>query len=166
MFSSDGCRKKPQRTAEKAAVWLLLLAILVVAPPTLAQAATANWSVSGLDLLSYYRAISPGSRALGHTWANAFELDGGTSEFLPHTADDPARLGMSLVAFDTSAQIESGLPPSRYQVDSVTVTLTMESGTLATLYYDNTADSRDEILGIVSGDVGRPMEMYGVGFRE
>ncbi len=72
---------------------------------------------------------------------------------------------MALVAFDTSLHIEAGLPTSRYQVNSVTVTLTMESGTFASLSYDPTPDSRTEVLGLEPGDPGRPMELYGVGFR-
>ena len=138
---------------------------VVLAAPDAAGATTAQWTTSDLDSFFYTNAVSPGSRALAPTFANAFETDEQTGEFLPHTAADPARLGMALVAFDTSSQIEAGPPAARYQVASVTMTMTMESGTFATLAYDPTPDTRAEVLGLEAGDPGRPIELYGVGFR-
>jgi prepilin-type N-terminal cleavage/methylation domain-containing protein len=144
---------------------LVLAILLVVVAPLVAGAATAQWATSGLDSFFYTNAVGPGTRALGPTFANVFEMDEQSGEFVPHTAADPARLGMSLVAFDTTLQIPKGLLASQYEVSAVTVTLTMESGTFANLPYDNTADSRSEVLGLSPGDPGRPMELYGVGLR-
>jgi len=144
---------------------LQLTSIVLVVAPASAGATTAVWSTSGLDSFFYANAVNPGTRALGPTFANAFAIDEQSGEFLPHTAADPARLGMALVVFDTSLHVDAGLPTSRYQVNSVNVRLTMESGTSASLPYDSTPDSRTEVLGLEPGDAGRPMELYGVGFR-
>ncbi len=113
-----------------------------------------------MDSFFYTNAVGPGTRALGPTFANAFDIDEGSGEFLPHTLADPARLGMSLVAFDTSPQITQGLAPSLYQINSVSLTLTMKTGGIT---YDDTPDTRAEVLGLEDGDPGRPVELYGVG---
>lgn len=145
------------------------LALFVAALPLTARAADASWSTPALDTLAYLNASNPGGRGLGSSFANIFQFDEGSGEFLPNTVSDPARLGTTLVAFDTSTQIETDLTPNLYDVDSVTFTVT--ACTLAEFctsgyYYDDTADTRDEILGLASGDVGRPMELYGLGWRE
>ncbi|MGE3244118.1 MAG: DUF1559 domain-containing protein, partial [Pirellulales bacterium] len=133
--------------------------------PAGAGAATAQWTTSGMDLYFYANASNPGAKGLGPTFANLFETNEQSGAFLPHTADDPARLSMDLVAFDTSLHIQSGLPASRYQVSKVTMTFKYQNGSGSDLPYDNTADSRNEVLGVEAGDPGRPAELYGVGFR-
>ena len=65
----------------------------------------------------------------------------------------------------------TGLLPSQYQVNSVTLTMTMASATFPGefVFYDDTPDTQAEILAdIQSGsfDSQRPMELYGVGFRD
>lgn len=134
-----------------------------------AMADQASWSSPQLDTWFYDRAAGgPGTRWSAPTWVGGFALNTEMNEFLPHSAASPSRLGMSLVAFDTSEQVTAGLPANQYQVNSISVTLTMQSGTGGTLLYDDTPDTRAEILGdFISGDYDseRPMELYGVGFR-
>ena len=149
----------------RVAIACLVTATIVVAAPAMAGAATAQWMTSGMDLYFYSNALNPGTKGFGPTFANQFETDEQSDEFLPQTADDPARLSMALVAFDTSLHIAAGLPQSRYHVDAVTMTFKMESGSGSDLHYDNTPDGRDEVLGQATGDPGRPAELYGVGFR-
>ncbi len=150
---------------------MLLLAALVLLTPRSASAATADWTSSDLDVFFYANAIGPGARALGPTFVGDLAIDGATGDFEPHTAAGPARLGSSLVAFNTSTQIATGLPTARYQLNSVTVTVTMESGSGETLVYDDTPDSRAEVLESIGGpargdsDSGRPMELFGAGLR-
>ena len=151
---------------------MLLLAAIILLAPRPACGATADWTSSDLDVFFYANAVGPGTRAFGPTFIGGLDIDGETGQFVPHASTSPARLGTALLAFDTAAEIEPGLAPSRYQVNSVTVTVTMESGSGATLAYDNTPDSRAEVLeslgGLASGttDPGRPMELYGVGLRD
>ncbi len=154
-------------------VGLLALAFAVAASP--ATAATATWNAPHLDTWAYTNAFGGGSRALAPTFTGGLQLDSQTPpQFLPHTASGPARVGTTLVAFDTTTQPSTGVPvprvplASRYQINSVSVTLTMESGSGGTLLYDGTPDTRSEILAdVISGDFDaqRPIELYGVGFR-
>jgi len=140
---------------------------LVSVLPT-AHAETVSWEAPQLDTWVYANAFGGGSRAFAPTFTGGFEFDPQTQDFVPQTAQGPARVGMALAAFDTSSLIASGLTPSRYQINSVTVTLTMESGSGGALLYDDTPDLRTEILAdVISGDYDaeRPVELYGVGFR-
>jgi len=140
---------------------------LVSVRPT-AHAVTAAWEAPQLDTWVYANAFGGGSRALAPTFTGGLEVDPQTQDFVPQTAEGPSRVGMALAAFDTSTQITPGLAPSRYQLNALTVTLTMESGSGGTLLYDDTPDLRSEILAdVISGDydVERPVELYGVGFR-
>jgi prepilin-type N-terminal cleavage/methylation domain-containing protein len=155
-----------------AAIWppLLVAVLLVGAPAAPAGAATAEWLTSDFDKWFYTNINGPsvGIRPLGPTWVGDLVLNQSMSEFLPHSASSPSRHGMSLVAFNTASQIEPGLLPGRYHVNSVVVTLTMQEATNGTALYDDTPDSRAELLAdIISGDfdVQRPVEMYGVGLR-
>ncbi|HEX6963259.1 MAG TPA: DUF1559 domain-containing protein [Lacipirellula sp.] len=129
---------------------------------------TASWAAPQLDTWIYSNAFGAGGRALAPSFTGGLEINSQTQDFVPQTAAGPSRVGMALAAFDTSAQVTAGLPASSYQVNSVTVTLTMESGSGGALLYDSTPDARSEILAdVLAGDYDaqRPMELYGVGFR-
>jgi prepilin-type N-terminal cleavage/methylation domain-containing protein len=147
----------------------LACAFAFAAIPATAKAETASWMAPHLDTWVYANAFGGGSRALAPTFTGGLELDASMQEFLPQTATGPSRVGMTLAAFDTSSQITKGLAPSRYQINSVTVTMTMESGSGGTLLYDSTPDARSELLAdMIAGDYDaqRPIELYGVGFRQ
>jgi hypothetical protein len=79
---------------------------------------------------------------------------------------DPGRRGSFIVAGDTSAMIPVGLDRSRYQIESVKVTLTMlgSIGETPGGPYDGTPDSIFDVLSGADADPGRPVEMWGVGF--
>jgi hypothetical protein len=75
---------------------------------------------------------------------------------------------MSFAAFDTSTEIVTGYSPTRYAINSVTVTFTMQQATGGSILYDDTYDSNAELLAdYLSGDIdaARPIELYGVGFQ-
>ena len=101
--------------------------MLILLPANSSLAEPAYWSAPQLDTWFYHNAFSGvGTRWTGPTWSGGFQLNGAGNEFEPHSAASPSRHGMTLVAFDTSTHIEAGLPPSRYQINAATVTLTMQ----------------------------------------
>ncbi len=138
-----------------------------------AAAAVAAWTEPDFDMFSYqhaHEAGPPGVRDLGPTFIGGLDLDSGTGQFKPHTAVTPARLGMSLVAFDTTTHIPAALNPARYQIQSITVTMTMLNATFPNkqiFYSEATVDYQQLLDEITGGSISsqRPMEMYGVGFR-
>ena len=135
----------------------------------LASGATASWITPALDTFSYTNASGPGGRILGPSFTGGLDLDSDSQQFEAHPKDLPARLGMPLVAFDTSSQISPGLPSTRYQINSVTFTLKMRNGSGGELQYDPNPISNAAILNEVTGSgttTLRPMELYGVGFRD
>src|SRR6188768_673162 len=87
------------------------LAVFCMAAPA-ACATTASWSSSNLDVWFYTNASSAGSRALAPTFLGGVAVDETTQQFEQHTALDPARLGTTLLAFNTSSQIAAGLAPN------------------------------------------------------
>jgi prepilin-type N-terminal cleavage/methylation domain-containing protein len=132
-----------------------------------ADAVTAEWLVSDIDALAYGNAEEPG-RELGPTFIGDIKLDE-QQQFLPHTKFGPSRLGMTVVAFNTSTQVTAGLAPAQYVVNSVTVSMTYRNGTNGFLKYDNDAALNEEIRqDLINGTAGtvRPFELYGVGFRD
>lgn len=80
------------------------------------------------------------------------------------TGIDPIRRGTIIVVTETAQNIPPLSDPSRYRIDSVTVTLTM-MGSIGdgSGPYDNTPDDAFAILA-GEDDPGRPVEMYGIGF--
>jgi prepilin-type N-terminal cleavage/methylation domain-containing protein len=156
------------RFAKLRSVCVAILCALNAIANSAATAATASWDAPQLDTWVYSNAFGAGNRALAPTFTGGLEVDLQSQEFVPQTAGGPARVAMTLAAFDTTAKVTAGLSPTRYQINSVAMTLTMESGSGGTLNYDSTADARSEILAdVVSGDFDaqRPIELYGVGFR-
>jgi hypothetical protein len=153
--------------ATRAAVLMLgSLATFCLATPA-ACATTANWTASDLDVWFYTNASSAGSRALGPTFLGGVVVNETTQQFEQHSALDPARLGTTLIAFNTSTQVAAGLAANRYQVNSVTLTATWTYDfDPHTLYYEDTPVSQAQILAeYASGNVSsqRPMELFGVG---
>ena len=149
---------------------LALCALIVLTASPSAWAVTASWTSSNLDAFSYPNAVSAGMRALAPTFTGGLEIDSQRGEFVPRSAQDPARTGTAILAFDTSTQIETGLSPARYTINSVTVTATWtKDGTNVSLRYtDEPLDQEGVLTEYVSQSVSteRPMELYGVGFRD
>ena len=152
------------------AVRIATCSVWMTAAATAAAAATATWNSSNLDVFFYANAISAGQRALAPSFTGGLEVDEQSGEFIPRSAQDPARAGMALIAFDTTQHIEPGLAPNRYEVTAVkmTATWTNDGDTSTALRYDDAPITHAEILSeYASGSVSRqrPMELYGVGFR-
>jgi prepilin-type N-terminal cleavage/methylation domain-containing protein/prepilin-type processing-associated H-X9-DG protein len=151
-------------TFVRAAAWSCCAAMFVVS--SAAWAATAAWTQPDIDAFAYSNADEPG-RGTAPTFVGGFELDE-SNQFTPHGATSPARLGMSLLAFDTSNEIAAGLEPQQYQINSVTVTIQYYNGTFGALPYEDQPVTRASFLADIQNGVGntqRPMELYGVGFR-
>jgi hypothetical protein len=145
------------------------LAALCHTAPT-AFALIANWEQSDLDIWVYNHFGAGGTRAWSPTFMNVPAIDEATQQFKPMTADEPARLGTTLIAFNTAQQgITSGLAPHRYRITSLTIKATIHYfGDPPNLLYDDRPISQSEILGeIASQQVTnlRPMELYGAGLR-
>jgi prepilin-type N-terminal cleavage/methylation domain-containing protein/prepilin-type processing-associated H-X9-DG protein len=132
-----------------------------------AAAATATWQAPDIDAFIYAHADEPG-RATSPTFVGGLELDA-RNEFAPHDFHNPARLGTSLLAFDTSTSVAPGRAPSQYRLNAVTMTFTIYNGTFGTLVYDDQPASREKLLEGVRSSAPLaqwPMELYGVGFRD
>jgi prepilin-type N-terminal cleavage/methylation domain-containing protein len=154
-------------------VWLgMLMSVVMLGSSAAAtQAATAHWVTSDADWFSYSNGVSAGRRALAPSFTGGLEIDTQSEQFLPRTAQDPARTGTALLAFNTSTLIESGHAPHRYAISSVSVTATWTNDgvTNTALIYDDSPIAHTDIFEEVSsGQVTaqRPMELYGVGFRD
>lgn len=76
---------------------------------------------------------------------------------------DSTRRGSVLLASNTSTTIPKALAPSRYQIDSLRVTVTL-MGSMGEIVYDNTADDALQLTTAGGDDPGNPIELWGVGF--
>jgi prepilin-type N-terminal cleavage/methylation domain-containing protein/prepilin-type processing-associated H-X9-DG protein len=150
----------------RAAAWCCCAVVCCSA--TAVRAEVATWLSPGIDVMCYSQASEPG-RELGPTYTGGLELNAAQTEFLPLGNVAPARLSTALFAFDTSTSIAPGLPSNRYQVASVTVSLTMRNGSFGSLIYDDQPLTNAEMFDSVknsSPSAQRPIELYGVGFRD
>lgn len=131
--------------------WLSVVSMHV---PGVATAEVFSWQEPAVDDWFYPGTLSPGTRTLAPTFY---------SSDAPGTLFDPARRGATMAAFRTEEFVATGLPATRYQVNSVTVTLTNAPGN-GNIQYDNTYDAFADIDAGTDLDPGRPVELYGVGF--
>lgn len=67
-----------------------------------------------------------------------------------------------LVEFDTASQIAPGAGAGNYQIASARLEVTLVGGTFE---YDPTYDPASTYGAGTDGDTGRPVELYGVGYR-
>lgn len=134
---------------------ILIPILLCLTAPFNANGDFLEWSRPDIDQWYYPAASTPGIRILGPTFASLGGLGGSI---------DPARRGSTMFGFNTSVLIETGLEPHRYGINSIRIGLTMAPGT-GEIIYDNTYDFVDEIIE-GTDDPGRPIELYGIGFRD
>lgn len=133
-----------------------------------ARAATATWDSSDLDAWVY--TFGSGTRSAMPTFTGGIELDQ-NGQYVPKTVSDVARFGMALVAFNTEGKI-GALPPTprHIKVNSVTVTVKMNQNSSANpVLYSTTPVTHQGIRSELIAEQlspARPMELYGVGFRE
>ncbi|MCC6641713.1 MAG: PEP-CTERM sorting domain-containing protein [Deltaproteobacteria bacterium] len=100
-------------------------------------------------------------------WFYAFAGGGGSSNRAPTFGanaqpDFDNRDGQFLVEFDTSGAFAVGQGASSYVVHSARVEVTVIDGTFV---YDGTYDGHASYFGGTDLDAGRPVELYGVGYR-
>jgi hypothetical protein len=91
--------------------------------------------------------------------------------FYEGDAYDPARRGSFIAITNTAANVPAGLDPARYQIDSIKVTTTLLGSLIYAplgyvLHYDGTLDDSAALTSVAGdSDIGRPMEMYGIGWQ-
>jgi hypothetical protein len=149
---------------------LLLIGGCLAMTPAASLAATAAWTSPDLDTWLYPNSTTHGNRELASTFAGGLSIDPETHEFAPLSQFESARIAAVATGFNTSAQIQTGLAPSRYQINSVTVTMSVFYSTGERIRYDGTANTRQELIDAIldddnSNDLAQPMELYGIGFR-
>src|SRR5688572_6564587 len=112
-----------ERTARRGAVRAFaLLGAMVCIFHTSAFADLVQWTSPDIDSYFYNHVNFGGQASYAPTWGQ-LETDG-SGNILPPTEDVGAtRHSQLLLAFQTSPEIETGLPASRYDVSSVTVTI-------------------------------------------
>ncbi len=147
---------------------LLMLCLLGgnLIPPAFAE--TPDWMMPNLDTASYVMMGSPGTRALGSSFAGGLSVNETTGEFEPMMSlSSPARAGSSMFAFDTSLHIPPMLATSQYQVNSVSFQVTMNDAAGGTINYMDAPISNATVRAeVASGAITqRPMELRGVGMR-
>ncbi|MCC6427112.1 MAG: hypothetical protein IT435_09870 [Phycisphaerales bacterium] len=137
---------------------LLVAGLLAaVAGTATAQAINATLSQPTLDRWNYPFASNPGYEKIAPSFG-AIEVSG---------FDD--RDGQLLVGYNTGAHVPTGHPANWYQVESVILTVWV--GVDAQFVYDPSFDSFRTLLQTTDplyqadADAGKPVEVFGVGFR-
>ncbi|MFM9959076.1 MAG: GC-type dockerin domain-anchored protein [Phycisphaerales bacterium] len=125
---------------------------------TRAQVVQFNPAAPTLDRWNYPFDSAPGFSESGATFSAL-----GQEEAFPGFSFDQ-RDGQVLLGWDTNGAIPVGRGTCGYRVRSATVTIAV-TGDIP-FRYDPTYDERATYLsGGVDADLGRPIELYGVGFR-
>lgn len=129
----------------------------VLTSTALAQAATITINPPTVNRWMYPFGPANGTRTSASTFGA-----GGDPSF-------DERDAQYLLGFDTAAAgIPTGLGASSYQINSITLKLTVQDpsgGGGATFVYDPTYDSYTTYDSAPDTDAGRPIEIYGIGFR-
>lgn len=105
--------------------------------------------------------------AIEDRWMYPFAGPGGTTHRAPTFGSDSQptfdnRDGQLLIEFDTSGTIAPGLGASSYQVHSARVEVAVVDGDFV---YDGSYDGFASYFGGNDTDAGRPVELYGIGYR-
>lgn len=107
----------------------------------------------------------------GDRWMYPFNFSAGSepTASLFGAPNDPSfddRDSQYLLDFDTTGQIAPGQGAANYRITSARLTLTLKpTGQQGTWNYDPTYDSHTTYGGGTDTDPGRPIELYGVGYR-
>jgi hypothetical protein len=142
--------------AEFERAWAVAAVGLALAGPIRAQPINADFTTPTLDYWNYAFAADPG----GRTRASVFGAIG-LSGF-----DD--RDAQFLVGYDTGAQVPAGRGEASYRILGARLTGRISDG--GTFVYDPSFDPLRTYLppmepGDVDADLGRPVELYLVGYR-
>ncbi len=125
--------------------------VVLLFTPTIIFGSPATFSTPDLDRWMYPFNGTPGTRSSGSTFG------------APGSPGFDERDAQFLIGFDTTGQISSGQGAANYQINSATLTLRHSGGDFT---YDPTQDSYTTYQsGGVDGDAGRPMELFGAGYR-
>jgi hypothetical protein len=155
------------RQATAAAIFIFAIAL----PAALCRGETAMWN-QGADVDAWVYTNNPsgsGVREFSPTFGE-LAIDPETNAFAPGSATGATRLGMTLMAFETTEQIAPGLDPSRYSITSVKVTAwARKTGPMAStlLYTDQPLTPATLLAEAQSGSISsqKPFELFGVGLR-
>lgn len=122
------------------------------------HAIEVQWSSTDFDRWMYPFNGTPGTRATANTFGSF-----GNPDF-------DNRDAQFVLGFDTAGKgVPTGLDPDSYQITSIKLTATTSS--IDTFTYDPTYDAQATYqVGAnppvtADGDAGRPIELYGIGFR-
>lgn len=158
-------------TMTRSTRWLIIVftsAFALMVDAASSMAVTAAWSAPDLDVWSYTNTLNPNATSAS-TFAGGFAVDPETQDFEPTGSFDPARLGSTVFAFNTSSQVPTGLAASQYQIQSVKMTLTSRKlGSDLPFTYGNQHITRAQYLSdFIAGQIStsQPVELFGVGFR-
>ncbi|MEX2213897.1 MAG: PEP-CTERM sorting domain-containing protein [Phycisphaeraceae bacterium] len=119
--------------------------------PTAASAVTVDFNQPDFDRYHYPHVGDPGGSSTGATFSGV-----GTGVF-----DD--RFSQVMIGFNTAAQIAAGQALSSYNLTSAKLTAVVSNDLQFT--YDPTYDPFGTYLSDPDVDAGRPLELYGVDFR-
>ncbi|MEM7412438.1 MAG: hypothetical protein AAF430_19570 [Myxococcota bacterium] len=131
------------------AVFLLLAAT----GTSVARAATVAFATPSIDRWNSAVNPTPGYRATASAFAAAAPGSSGFEDLFT----------TQLLGFDTTASVTAGLGDANYQIVSATLTLALDPATSYT--YDPTYDALGTYTSGDPDDPGRPVELYGNGFR-
>lgn len=142
--------------------------VVVILSTVLCRGEEAMWAKPAIDTWSYVNSFSGGSRLQAPSFGG-ISLDSETNRFFENDLQGPARLGSFLMAFETDNTVDAGLDPSRYAINSATVTVRSQSGSVGEMPYTDQPITPDSLLAeALGGGMGsqQPFELFGVGFRD
>lgn len=144
-----------------------LLAVGAVSSPQWCHAQSLAYATADPDIEMWFYPVSTANgsgsvRDRGSSFATYSYLDDdGIIQFYGGDGYDSSRRGSVLLATNTTSTIPK-LDPSRYQIDSLRLTVTL-MGNIGEIAYDGTADDYFQITG-GADDPGKPIELWGAGF--
>jgi len=142
----------------RTAVASSMLALASYGTAAQAETFTVNFASPALDRWNYPFNPTPGTRITASTFGNE-----------PGGMMFDNRDGQFIVGFDTAGVVPTGLGASNYSVSSCVVELTYANDGI--VEYDPTVDPYTAFLPttdpeyVDDADLGQPIELYGVGFR-
>lgn len=130
--------------------FLLSTGLAMAAPFTLLQPSGDRWM--------YWQGDFSGVRVSASVYG-AY----GPFDYVSQGYDFDDRHAQMLVDFDTSQIAQPGLGAENYDVSSIVVSIVVDQGNA--FVYDPTHDPLGTYTGAVDPDSGRPLELFGVGYR-
>ncbi len=134
-----------------------LVAVMATGSLAYGQPIVVERSSPSVDRWNYPFNATPGFRTVASTFA---------AVGFPDFDDMDAQF---VIGFDTGGDVPIGLNPRRYSITQAEVTVTTMSG--GVFRFDPTSDPFESFLPgadpdfIADADTGRPLELFGVGFR-